>query len=136
MEKWIEPELAGLISRPRLSSVQGRLRQVAARHKYEISHHITGKNIECIVPERLHGEAQAALQRRVLLSGMVHCSKTGEQVRVEVEQITVMPEDHELPSLDELQGSMPDLTGGLSTEEFLRMMRNEGYDDYPEPVDG
>ena len=31
--------------------------------------------------------------------------------------------DNEVPTLDELMGSIPDLTGDLSTEEYVRMMR-------------
>ena len=33
--------------------------------------------------------------------------------------------DNEVPSLDELMGSIPDLTGDLTTEEFVRMIRDE-----------
>ena len=31
----------------------------------------------------------------------------------------------ELPTLDELMGSIPDITGGLSTEEYMRKIRGE-----------
>ncbi len=31
--------------------------------------------------------------------------------------------DNEVPSLDELKGSIPDLTGDLSTEEYVRKIR-------------
>ncbi len=40
-----------------------------------------------------------------------------------------MPEAHEPPTLDELRGSISNLTGGRSTEEFIRVMRSDGYDD-------
>ena len=33
--------------------------------------------------------------------------------------------DNEIPSLAELKGSIPDLTGGLSTEEYMRKIRGE-----------
>ena len=33
--------------------------------------------------------------------------------------------DNRLPTIRELKGSIPDLTGGLSTEEYLRKIRGE-----------
>ena len=33
--------------------------------------------------------------------------------------------DNELPTIRELMGSIPDLTGGLSTEEYMRKIRGE-----------
>ena len=33
--------------------------------------------------------------------------------------------DGELPTIRELMGSIPDLTGGLSTEEYMRKIRGE-----------
>ena len=80
-------------------------------------------------------DAAAAGERRVELSGKVYRNADGDSERVEVSRILVMPADDELPSLDELVGSMRGMTGGLTTEEFLRIMRSEGYDDFPEPRD-
>ena len=69
------------------------------------------------------------------MSGKVYRNADGVKQKVAVSRILVMREDHELPSLDELQGSMRGMTGGLTTEEYLKIMRSEGYDDYPEPDD-
>ena len=33
--------------------------------------------------------------------------------------------DNERPTIRELMGSIPDLTGGLSTEEYMRQIRGE-----------
>ena len=33
--------------------------------------------------------------------------------------------DNKVPTIAELKGSIPDLTGGLSTEEYLRKIRGE-----------
>ena len=35
------------------------------------------------------------------------------------------PSDKELPNLDELMGSIPDITGDLATEEYMRKIRGE-----------
>lgn len=121
-------------------SVQGRLKAVSApggNRKYLVAEQLTDREVECIVPPELapKADAAAAEQRRVEMSGKVYRNADGAKERVAVSRILVMREDHELPSLDELQGSMRGMTGGLTTEEYLKIMRSEGYDDYPEPDD-
>ena len=120
--------------------VQGRLKAVstpAGNRKYLVAEQLTNREVECIVPPELAptADAAAAEQRRVEMSGKLHRNADGVTQKVEVSWILVMREDHELPSLDELQGSMRGMTGGLTTEEFLRIMRSDGYDDFPEPDD-
>ena len=132
MKKGIEPKRAELIGLPSLGNVQGRFEQDAKR-QYVISHHITGQAVECVIPERLQREAADALRQRVMLWGTVYRNHTGEQTYMEVDKIAVIPEDREPPTLDQLAGSVPGITGGRSVEEYVRMLRSEGYDDYPEP---
>ena len=36
----------------------------------------------------------------------------------------MLPEDDELPSLLDLRGTAPDITGDLSSEEFVRRLRS------------
>ena len=117
--------------------VQGLLKAVPAgggKCKYVVAEQLTDREVECVVPAELAATADAAAaeQRRVELSGKVYRNADGEHERVEVRWILVMPADDELPSLDELAGSLPDITGGRSVEEHLRILRSEGYDDYPE----
>ena len=120
--------------------VQGRLKAVstpAGKRKYLVAEQLTNREVECIVPPELAptADAAAAEQRRVEMSGKLHRNADGVTQKVEVSWILVMREDHELPSLDELAGSLPNITGGRSVEEHLRILRSEGYDDYPEPDD-
>lgn len=117
--------------------VQGRIRVVpgaGGKRKYVVEEQLTDREVECVVPAELAATADAAAaeQRRVELSGKVYRNADGDSERVEVNWILVMPADDELPSLDELVGSLPDITGGRSIEEHLRILRSEGYDDYPE----
>ena len=120
--------------------VQGRLKAVstpAGNRKYLVAEQLTNREVECIVPPELAptADAAAAEHRRVEMSGKLHRNADGVTQKVEVSWILVMREDHELPSLDELAGSLPNITGGRSVEEHLRILRSEGYDDYPEPDD-
>lgn len=120
--------------------VQGILKAMPAAggsRKYLVAEQLTDREVECIVPPELaqQADAAAAEHRRVEMSGKLYRNADGAKERVEVSHILVMPEAHELPSLDELAGSLRGMTGGLTTEEFLRIMRNEGYDDFPDPYD-
>ena len=120
--------------------VQGTLTAMPAaggNRKYLVAEQLTGREVECIVPPELaqQADAAAAEHRQVEMSGKLYRNADGAKERVEVSHILVMPAAHELPSLDELQGSLRGMTGGLTTEEFLRIMRNEGYDDFPDPYD-
>ena len=121
-------------------SVTGRLHTVPSATngcQYRVAEQLTGQEVECIVPPELAQQAAdaAAEKRQVVMSGQLHRNEYGQKERVEVSKILALPEAHELPSLDELAGSMQGMTGGLTTEEFLRIMRSEGYDDFPDPYD-
>ena len=121
-------------------SVTGRLHTVPSATdgcQYWVAEQLTDRQVACIVPPELARQAAAAAaeKRRVVMSGALHRNADGQKERVEVTKILALPEAHELPSLDELVGSLPDITGGRSVEEHLRILRSEGYDDYPEPCD-
>ena len=121
-------------------SVTGRLHTAPSATdgcQYWVAEQLTNRKVACIVPPELARQAAAAAaeKRRVVMSGALHRNADGQKERVEVTKILALPEAHELPSLDELVGSLPDITGGRSVEEHLRILRSEGYDDYPEPCD-
>lgn len=122
--------------------VQGRLKAVTAadgggKRRYVVAEQLTDREVECVVPDELAATADAAAcgQCRVEMSGKVYRNAEGDSERVEVNRISVMAEVQGLLSLDELVGSMRGMTGGLTTEEFLRIMRSDGYDDFPDPYD-
>ena len=121
--------------------VQGRLKVVpggGGKCRYVVAEQLTDREVECVVPAELAATADAAAaeQRRVELSGKVYRNAEGDSERVEVSWILVMPADDEVPSLDELVGSLPDITDGLTTEEFLRIMRDDNaYYEYTANAD-
>jgi hypothetical protein len=73
----------------------------------------------------LKEQAIAALGSRVIVSERIRRNLKGIPVRVNTERLRALPVENEVPSLDDLMGSIPDLTGDLSTEEFVRMLRDE-----------
>ena len=111
-----------------LGSIEGSIELVsvhAGNRKFNVYHTITGKAVECNIPSELEDAIIAALKRPVVVSGSIHRNLNGDPVRVNVRNLRVLRDERELPSLDELMGSLPDLTGDLSTEEYIRMIRDD-----------
>ncbi len=46
---------------------------------------------------------------------------------VNVSDLEILPPDDELPSLFDLRGIAPNATGSQTAEEFVRVMRDEGW---------
>ncbi len=68
--------------------------------------------------------AAEVLGRRVSVMGTVYSNTRGEPVRVDAQSLRVLRTREELPTTRSLTRSDPDFTGGLSTEEFLRQIRD------------
>lgn len=117
-----------LKERVSIGSVEGKLELVSLHkgdRKFNVYHSITGKAVRCDLSLALEKEVIDALGRQVIVSGKVHRNLNGDPVRVAVERLRVLSENRQIPTLDELMGSIPDLTGNLSTEEFIRMIRDD-----------
>jgi hypothetical protein len=67
--------------------------------------------------------AKEALGRRVIASGTVKRNQANELIRIDAEDLELVPLEEDLPSVAELVGSDPRFTGGRSTEEYLRELR-------------
>ncbi len=65
----------------------------------------------------------AAINQRVAVAGMVHRNRNGQPVRVDAEELVVMPGRLEAGGLARLIGIAPGWTGGLSSEEFVEHAR-------------
>ena len=111
-----------------IGSVEGKLELVSihkGNRKFNVYPSVTGKAVQCDLSLALEKEVIAALGQQVVVSGKIHRNLNGDPVKVTVEKLTVLPEKHQIPTLDDLMGSIPDLTGNLSTEEFIRMIRDD-----------
>ena len=132
MAAQIEPESSERQDNP--GEVEGRLwvsSVGASGVRYVIARSDTGQQVECDVPKDLQTAAVDALAQWVRASGTVYRDALGTPVLVKVKSIKGLPKDHDLPALDEIAGSMPDITNGLSTEQFLGLMRDaNGYYEY------
>ena len=111
----------------RIGSVEGRLELVSIHmraHRFNVYHAITNKAIRCNLPSTMEEQVISNLGRRVIVSGMVSYNGIGEPVKVEVDRLRVLKEEKELPSIADMLGMAPDITGDLSTEEHIRQLRD------------
>jgi len=106
-------------------SVEGMLETISIHGgpKFVVYHHISKKGITCNVPPDMIESATGHMGRRVVVMGLVHYNAKGEPTRVEADEVRVLRKENELPSTEHLTGSEPDLTGAMSSEQYLRNIR-------------
>lgn len=108
------------------SSVEGRLEAVSIhdRLSFGVWEPVEHRRVECRFREDMLEEVRSALGRRVLVTGDVRFTASGEPLRVQVESIRVFPEEDALPRTEDLAGLAPDLTGGMDSADYVRRMRD------------
>ncbi len=81
--------------------------------------------IKCEFPPALLSQVQGALGRGVFVSGeFFHRQSASVPYKIVVREIELLPLSDELPSLSDLQGIEPGLTGDKTPEEFVRESRD------------
>jgi hypothetical protein len=107
-----------------IGSIKGRL-EVISLHKanrvtvYDLRTH---RGIRCSFPDTQLDEVKSALGRVVTARGVIYRNASGDPVKVETKRFEIAPES--LPTVDDLVGSDPDFTGGLTTEEYMERLRD------------
>ena len=83
------------------------------------------RRVTCQFPDSLRKHVIGALDGYVTLFGRLK-TKTWNRFphAVEVEALELHPSVDDLPKLRDLSGMAPDLTHGLSTEDFLARVRD------------
>ena len=83
------------------------------------------KEITCRFPNRLFDDAVSAVGKRVEVFGTLQY-RVGVPFPhlIEVDNVEAFPPDYELPDWDDLRGRAPDATGELSSEAFIRELRD------------
>ena len=72
-------------------------------------------------------DVRTALKKYVTVHGLMGY-RIGNPfpISITVERFEINPPEQELPTLASLRGLAPDLTGGLSSEEYIRQLRDAG----------
>jgi hypothetical protein len=81
--------------------------------------------IQCKFHAGLFEDAKTALGKRVEVQGLFKYKiRAPYPHEAEVDNLETLPSDHELPTLKDLLGIDPDITGGLSSEDYIRKIRD------------
>ena len=110
-----------------VGTLKGRLGRANASgsHAFRIQPFIGPEDVKCVFPSGKTEEFRRALGRKVMASGeLTYPAGSDFPGSIKVETMEILPEDDELPSLSDLRGIAPGITGDLSSEEFVRMLRD------------
>ncbi len=114
--------------KPRYSasgSVVGRL-DVVSVHRgrlFTVYDEIHRRPVRGSFADEIMPLVKEALGKRVLAGGIIKRNSAHQMVSVFVENLEIMPEDRDLPTVAELVGSDPEFTGGLPAAEWVRRAR-------------
>lgn len=96
------------------------------KNVFRIYPDIGAVRVTCTFPQELANAAVSAIGRFVEVRGTVASKALARYPHaIAATEIEVMPTEDELPTLADLGGMAPDITGGLSSEEFVERVRNE-----------
>ena len=82
--------------------------------------------LKCVFPKELRKQAIQAIGQHVTIYGRMKYKKRDlHPFEMDVESVDIHPEDDFLPSLGELRGTAPGITGRLTSDEFVRQLRDD-----------
>jgi hypothetical protein len=109
-------------------SLEGDLDQINVHQGANIFHiypHVGPRRVTCHFPARLFDDAVAAVGRRIEVYGILkYRSKAPFPHQIDVAGIEAIAPDNELPDWEDLRGRASDATGQLSSEAFIRELRD------------
>ena len=109
-------------------SIEGMLEQInlhLGANTFHIYPEVGPKKVTCQFPAQLYDDAVSGVGRRVEVSGTLrYRARADYPHQIAVTHIEIYPPDSELPDWEDLRGRAPDATGGLSSEAFVRELRD------------
>jgi hypothetical protein len=109
-------------------AIEGRLEQINLHDGANVFHiypNVGPRRVTCHFSAVLIDEAVSAVGRMVEVGGTLrYRSGASFPHQVRVTRIEAFPPEYELPEWDDLRGMAPDATGELSSEAFVRELRD------------
>lgn len=107
-----------------LEGVLGQVTSYGDDHEFCIYDSLTGKKIHCDFSPDDFERVRAALKRRVRVSGKIKYKRDDDSPqRVSVDTWSALPEDKDLPSIEDLHAMKMDFTRGRPSEEVIAELR-------------
>ncbi len=109
-----------------IGSVTGTLEVLSRRRGYHVNIYDarTHRAVKCSFSEHDLDRVKEAFGTRVMAKGIVHRNRQGDAVRMETSEIVPLLDEEKLPTARQLQGLVPDFTGDMTTEEYVRHLRD------------
>ena len=112
-----------------ISTIDGKLEQINIHNNantFRIYPSLPiASSVSCKFPQELLEHVQSALGSFVSVSGECFYRPDAPfPYKIKVQEMRILPPSSELPSLSELRGIAPEATGGKSSEQFVRELRD------------
>lgn len=92
---------------------------------FKIYPEIGPSKVTCYFPDELKESAIHAVGQYIEVHGIIHYKAVSTfPHQIDVKKLEVLPDEKELPSIFDLKGIAPNLTGGLSSEEFAQILKD------------
>ena len=87
-------------------TIEGKLfaLNTKGRLTFSIAETLTGKDVKCYFSDDIFDEVIRAIRRRVSAYGLIRYRKNGQPVSVEIEKLTVFPDQSDLPQFRDIIG--------------------------------
>jgi len=109
-------------------AIEGMLEQINLHHGANVFYvypEVGPRKVSCHFPSKLYDEAVSAVGKRVEIFGTLSYRMGATfPYQVAVSAIDAFPPESELPDWEDLRGRAPDITGDLSSEDFVRELRD------------
>ena len=109
-------------------SIEGMLEQInihQGANTFHIFPEAGPKKVSCNFPSRLYDDAIYAVGRRVEVNGTLRYRARGAfPHQIIVSSIEVYPASGDLPDWEDLRGRAPDASNGMTSEDFVRDLRD------------
>lgn len=89
-----------------IGSIEGRLEtlSVHGRPYFNVYDSVTGRAVQCSIPEELIETAHRAFNQRVQVRGLITTRPNGEVMSMRVREIATFPDPRSLPTVDDIRG--------------------------------
>jgi hypothetical protein len=77
---------------------------VRGKPRFSIYETLSQKEVRCFFEDELYGDVIAAIRKRVSVYGLISYHRSGEPASVEIKNLTVFPEQSELPQFRDIIG--------------------------------
>lgn len=109
-------------------ALEGMLEQInihSGANTFHIYPDVGPQKVTCRFPGRIYDDAVSAVGRRVEVFGTLrYRARANFPHKIAVREIEAYPPEADLPDWDDLRGRAPEVTGSLTSEEFVRRLRD------------